>query len=374
MVHINLIGWLAVTSTVFSSVEGAEEVPQITRDINKNDARRLYNGGVPESGGSNTALQESEIPFQCFRDVLWTEEQCREWVEGNNVPGVSIFAGGVDRSPVKGCFYSVSRREAYWGNYPLNPANDDYLTRVGEDFNNGRRVRIFCNNNVVPTSSPTEVPTPSPSDNPTTPEPSVSPPPTDTLTPDPTTPSPSDEPTQSPSSEPPTAWPTEMATEPGDDCDDDDKWGGGKGWGCDKHHDDDWSGSSSGSSGWKKPSGGKWKNSRSHSSGGKWNHSRSGGSKARKRRSEWRRSGGRRSSSWSSVSKRPRWGSLRQAEFDIAECHGTSEEETSKECGEVTVDGACIERCTLTINHKCNGETMNLETITTDDRKSDTPC
>ena len=131
--------------------------PQITRDINKNDAaRRLYNGGVPESGGSNTALQESEIPEECFRDVLWTEEQCKDWVEGNNVPGVSIFAGGVNGSPVKGCFYSVSRREAYWGNYPLNPANDDYLTRVGEDFNNGRRVRIFCNTNVVPTSSPTE--------------------------------------------------------------------------------------------------------------------------------------------------------------------------------------------------------------------------
>ena len=131
--------------------------PQITRDINKNDAaRRLYNGGVPESGGSNTALQESEIPGQCFLEVLWTEEQCREWVEGNNVPGVSIFAGGVNKSPVKGCFYSVSRREAYWGNYPLNPANDDYITRVGQEFNNGRRVRIFCDNNVVPTSSPTE--------------------------------------------------------------------------------------------------------------------------------------------------------------------------------------------------------------------------
>jgi len=136
-----------------------------------------------------------------------------------------------------------------------------------------------------------------------------------------------------------------------------------------------------------------WKNSgRSHSSGGKWKHSRSGHSKAHKRRSEWRRSG-RRSSSWSSVSndggksnwkrpsssnsgwRRPKWGSLRQAEFDIATCHGSkSEEKTSKECKDVTVDGACIERCTLTINHKCNGETMNLETITTDDRKSDTPC
>ena len=134
-----------------------------------------------------------------------------------------------------------------------------------------------------------------------------------------------------------------------------------------------------------------WKNSgRSHSSGGKWKNSHS---KAHKRRSEWRRSGGRRSSSWSSVSndggksnwrrssssnsgwRRPKWGSLRQAEFDIAECHGSkSEEKTSKECNEVTVDGACIERCTITINHKCNGETMNLETITTDDRKSDTPC
>ena len=149
-----IISSLSYRCYPYTSVIDIHIQPQITRDINKNDARRLYNGG--DSGGANTALQESEIPDQCFRDVLWTEEQCRNYVEGNNVPGVSIFAGGVDRSPVKGCFYSVSRREAYWGNYPLNPANDDYLTRVGEDFNNGRRVRIFCNNNVVPTSSPTE--------------------------------------------------------------------------------------------------------------------------------------------------------------------------------------------------------------------------
>ena len=128
--------------------------PQITRDINKNDARRLYNGG--DGGGEDEALREVDIPDECFRDVLWTEEQCRDWVEGNNVPGVTIFAGSENRSPVKGCFYSVPFGEAYWGTYPLNPANDDYLTRVGEDFNNGRRVRIFCNNNVVPTSSPTE--------------------------------------------------------------------------------------------------------------------------------------------------------------------------------------------------------------------------
>ena len=128
--------------------------PQITRDINKNDARRLYNGG--DSGGTDTALKESDIPNQCFREVLWTLAQCRNWVRGGNVPGVTIFAGGTDRSPVKGCFYSVSRREAYWGNYDLNPSNSDYLTRVGEDFDNGKRVRIFCNNNVVPTSSPTD--------------------------------------------------------------------------------------------------------------------------------------------------------------------------------------------------------------------------
>jgi len=249
--------------------------PQITRDINKNDAaRRLYNGGVPESGGSNTALQESEIPDQCFLEVLWTEEQCRNWVLGNtNIQLGNDFAR--PNLAVKGCFLQNNLNRAFWGEYSLS--NNDYLERVGSDVDNGRQTRIFCSfsDTPIPTRNPTGkfffllLHTPlltfvflcvnihltklyaipffylaSPSDAPTTPEPTDEP----TVTPAPFTPSPTDNPL-SPTDEP-TLWPTVGSSEPptlwptvGDDCDD--KWGGGKGWGC-KHDDDDddWSGSS----------------------------------------------------------------------------------------------------------------------------------
>ena len=104
-------------------------------------------------------------------EVLWTSTQCLDWTRENLPNNVGFEDIGTQQCNLepKGCFYSVRSNKVIWNEPCISGIDRDRA--VARCYDNGNKVRIYCELEieVEETPMPTPPPTPPPTAPPTPP-------------------------------------------------------------------------------------------------------------------------------------------------------------------------------------------------------------
>ena len=151
LLNLNIFRRISLSQPVASPINHVRQVP----------TRRLYGG--PDSGGTPSEGDDREIPVKCEpgpdsggKGVLWTEGQCREWA--TEKLGFTHFEVVNNSVQPKGCFFKND--VAYW-------SQSNNQRQIQKPFDNGFKIRIYCETTRSPTRNPTKNPTKKPTLKPT---------------------------------------------------------------------------------------------------------------------------------------------------------------------------------------------------------------